>query len=158
MQMNQSSSLDAPSESPLAFVIDDDSRVSGSITAALAEQGIRVECFQTAKSALAAFDQNQPVVIFLDVALLQSDAIDVLKGLGARRYRGVVQLMSGGNLSLLEAVQRIGVRQGVLLGLPLRKPLSRESIAKVIVSIDLRKTVACPDTAAAPMLRSSTGD
>jgi hypothetical protein len=37
---------------------------------------------------------------------LRSDAIDVLRALGERYHGGVVQLMSGGRPSLLEAVAR----------------------------------------------------
>lgn len=55
-------------------------------------------------------------MIFLDVALINSDAIDVLNGLGKRKYRGLVHLMSGGRAALLEAVQRLGVRNGVAFG------------------------------------------
>jgi DNA-binding NtrC family response regulator len=146
--MNETAAC-AGADPRLAFVIDDDARVSAFVAAALSEQGIGVESFQTAKAALNALDRADPAVIFLDVALLQSDAIDVLRGLGERQYRGVVQLMSGGNLSLLQAVQRIGVRHRVTLGLPLRKPVSREAIAQVIASIGFPTTLPQPETTAA---------
>jgi hypothetical protein len=71
----------------------------------------------------------------LDVALLQSDAIDVLRGLGERRYGGTVQLMSGGRPSLLEAVRRIGVRHGIKLATPLNKPFAREAITQIVKNL-----------------------
>ncbi len=113
----------------LALVIDDDAKVREFIAATLAQLGLKVATFQTAKEALAALDGGHPGIIFLDVALLRSDAIDVLRGLGERRYGGVVQLMSGGRQMLLEAVQRIGVRHGIKLAAPLNKPFAREAIA-----------------------------
>lgn len=119
----------------LAVIIEDDAEVRQQIEIALVDLGMRVESFQSAKDALASIDQNSPVVIFLDVALLNSDAIDVLHGLGERHYGGVVQLMSGGRPSLLEAVQRIGVRQGVKLATPLNKPFAPPAIAKLIESL-----------------------
>src|SRR5690242_21866764 len=82
---------------PLAFVIDDDTQISDFVARTLIEHGVDVATFQTAKPALAAIEQRSPAVVFCDVALLQSDAIDVLRGLGAQHYPGVVQLMSGGN-------------------------------------------------------------
>jgi hypothetical protein len=64
--------------------------------------------------------------------LLRSDAIDVLRGLGKRRYGGTVQLMSGGKPSLLQAVQRIGLRHGINLATPLNKPFTRDTIARTV--------------------------
>jgi DNA-binding NtrC family response regulator len=121
-----------------AMVIDDDVRVGEFIESTLARSGMRVAVYQMAQHALASLDSGRPVLIFLDVALLRSDAIDVLRGLGERRYGGVVQLMSGGRQSLLEAVQRIGVRQGLALSVPLNKPCSQDSIMRVVESLRVR--------------------
>ena len=135
----------ATSDQHLALVIDDDARVHEFVAATLAEHGIRVGSFQTAKTALEAVDGTAPTVIFLDVALLESDAIDVLNGLGKRNYRGVVHLMSGGRVALLEAVQRLGVRNGVTLGPHLTKPVSREAIVQVITRMGLSNSPLQPD-------------
>jgi len=116
----------------LAIVIDDDAEIRRFIESALAQLGMKAASFDMARDALAAIDQNHPAIIFLDVALLRSDAIDVLRGLGSRRYGGIVQLMSGGRPSLLEAVQRIGVRHGIRLTTPLNKPFAREAIVLVL--------------------------
>lgn len=119
----------------LALVIDDDARIFQFVAETLAAHGIKALSFKTAAAALAALDGDQPAIIFLDVALLESDAIDVLGGLGARRYRGTVHLMSGGRPSLLEAVQRIGARHGVKLGQTLNKPVARDAIVEVIAHV-----------------------
>jgi len=118
----------------LAVIIDDDTKVRQFVSTTLVQLGMRVAAFETAKEAFVAIDEQRPAVIFLDVALLRSDAIDVLRGLGERRYDGIVQLMSGGRPSLLEAVQRIGVRHGIKLPPPLNKPLTREAILQVFES------------------------
>ncbi|MBV1698890.1 MAG: response regulator, partial [Hyphomicrobiales bacterium] len=101
--------LHAAIDPSFAFVIDDDAELRRFVTATLKQLGMRVADFEMAKDALASLDSVHPAVIFLDVALLRSDAIDVLRGLGERRYAGRVQLMSGARPSLLQAVQRIGV-------------------------------------------------
>jgi DNA-binding NtrC family response regulator len=134
----------------LAVVIEDDIKVRQIIEAALRQLGMRVEAFPAAKEAFASIDRCRPVIIFLDVALLRSDAIDVLRGLGERRYGGVVQLMSGGRPSLLEAVQRIGVRAGIKLAVPLNKPFAREAIVQVMESLRLPGAIATVDREAAP--------
>jgi DNA-binding NtrC family response regulator len=133
--MSEAEAVRAPPDSRLAFVIDDDARVCQFVSAALAELGLTARKFQTAKEALAALDGGHPAVVFLDVALLQSDALDVIRGLSARDYRGVVQLMSGGNPSLLQAVERIGVRHRLNLGVPLQKPFERDAIVGLVASL-----------------------
>lgn len=119
----------------MALVIDDDAELRRSMATTLAQLGMKVATFAMAKDALASLDQSHPVVIFLDVALLRSDAIDVLRGLGERRYGGTVQLMSGGRPALLEAVQRIGVRHGIKVAAPLSKPFARETIAQIVAGL-----------------------
>jgi DNA-binding NtrC family response regulator len=120
----------------MALVIDDDIKLRDFVAGELIDLGMTVATFDIAKDALAALDTCHPAVIFLDVALLRSDAIDVLRGLGERRYGGTVQLMSGGRPSLLEAVQRIGVRHGIkVAAAPLNKPFAREAIAQIVASL-----------------------
>jgi DNA-binding NtrC family response regulator len=129
----------------LAIVIDDDAKLREFVESTLAQLGMKVASFQMAKEALEAIDRGHPGIIFLDVALLRSDAIDVLRGLGQRRYAGLVQLMSGGRPSLLEAVQRIGIRHGIRLATPLNKPFGREPIVQVIASLQSRDPAATAD-------------
>ena len=126
---------DGPVDPLLAVVIDDDAKVRNFLGMALTQFGMKMASFDIANDALAAIDETPPAIIFLDVALLRSDAIDVLRGLGARRYSGTVQLMSGGRPSLLDAVQRIGVRHGIRLVTPLNKPFTHQAIAQVIESL-----------------------
>ncbi len=116
----------------LAYVIDDDATMRQFISTTLSQLGMTVVTFQDGKEALASLDGVHPAVIFLDVALLQSDALDVIRGLGDRSYGGMVQLMSGGRPSLLDAVRRIGVRHHMKLATPLPKPFERDAIVQLV--------------------------
>jgi DNA-binding response OmpR family regulator len=118
-----------------AFVIDDEPAVHRFVATACTAQGFEVESFTTAKAALAALGGSHPAIIFLDVALSQSDAIDVLIGLGERHYCGVVHLMSGGRPQLVEAVQRLGGRHGVRLASPLGKPVNLADIVQAVTAM-----------------------
>jgi CheY-like chemotaxis protein len=80
---------------PFALVIDDQEPICRVVAMALAQLGVESASYLTAKPAIASLDQRMPEVIFLDVALENSDAIDVIKGLHEKRFRGVIQLMSG---------------------------------------------------------------
>jgi DNA-binding NtrC family response regulator len=116
----------------LAIVIDDEPNVRDLVGTTVTQLGMKIAGYVTAKQALASIDTCHPAIIFLDVALLQSDAIDVIKGLSERHYGGIVQLMSGGRPSLLQAIERIGVRHHMRLAPPLNKPFDREAIVRVI--------------------------
>lgn len=129
--------LPASGEIAHAFVIDDEVGVCRFLTAALANLGLSAEVFHTADEAIAALDRGNPDIIFLDIALGGSDAVDIIRALGARRYRGLVQLMSGIKSALLEDVYRIGALHGLNMCPPLTKPFRSASIAKAIASVSL---------------------
>src|SRR5262245_2394769 len=96
-----------------AFIIDDEEGICRLITLTLAALGVKSEFFPTAGEACAALEHRRPALIFLDIALKGSDAIEVLRKLGEKSYTGTVQLMSGSNQLLLEDVRRVGIRHGL---------------------------------------------
>ena len=117
---------DLGSATPRAFVVDDEDGICQLIMMTLATMGVEAKKFHSAADAVAALDHELPAIIFLDVALQKSDAIDVIRGLGERGYGGVVQLMSGSNVDLLEDVRRVGARHGLNMRPPLSKPFRAE--------------------------------
>jgi DNA-binding NtrC family response regulator len=126
---------------PFAFVIDDQAEICRLVATTLATLGIECDAFPSAKPAIASLDRRRPAVIFLDVALEQSDAIDVIKGLSDKNYAGTVQLMSGSRPSLLEAIQRIAQRYGLTLCVPLQKPVTPDAVRAVAESLGLARDV-----------------
>ena len=70
-------------DTQLAVVIDDDEEVRRFIAAVITPLGMPVESFEAANEAFATIHSCHPAIIFLDVALLRSDAIDVLRGLAS---------------------------------------------------------------------------
>src|SRR6476469_6627497 len=133
----------AQSAAPCAFVVDDEEGICKVIAMTLTTMGVTSEKFHTAPEAVAALDKGLPSIIFLDVALKKSDAIDVIRGLGERSYRGIVQLMSGSNVELLEDVRRIGARHGLTMRPPLTKPFRAESIRHIIRETHLADSPLC---------------
>jgi DNA-binding NtrC family response regulator len=128
---------EAMTAAPFALVIDDQEAVCRTLAMLITGLGVESATYQSAKLAIASLDQRRPELIFLDIALEQGDAIDVLKALSEKRDAGVVQIMSGGRLALLEAVQRMGARYGLALRPPLQKPFRAAAIREVIVSLGL---------------------
>ena len=118
--------------SPRAFVVDDEDGICKLITMTLATMGVEAETFHNAREAVAALDRQLPAIIFLDVALEKSDAVDVIRGLGERGYGGIVQVISGSNAELLEDVRRIGARHGLNMRPPLSKPFRAAQIRHIV--------------------------
>jgi DNA-binding NtrC family response regulator len=124
---------------PFALIVDDQENVCRVVATALTDLGVESASHATAKPAIFSLDQRRPDAIFLDVALEQSDAIDVIKGLSEKHYTGIVQLMSGGRVPLLEAIRRIGARYGLVLRPALQKPFRGEALRRAIVSMGLAR-------------------
>jgi DNA-binding NtrC family response regulator len=151
---SSNSLLDAPiaisshvhntNETAFALVIDDEKNISELVATTLGELGIESATFSTAKPAVASIDQRWPVIIFLDVALEQSDAYDVIRGLSEKHYDGIVQLMSSGRPWLLAALQRLATRHGLRLCPPIQKPIRSDTIRAVIASVGLTDCPSLP--------------
>jgi EAL domain-containing protein (putative c-di-GMP-specific phosphodiesterase class I)/CheY-like chemotaxis protein len=129
---------------PDVFVIDDEAGICRFISFTLEAMGLVTESFHSAQDALGAMKGSQPEIVFLDVALGDSDAVDVIRSLGELGYTGVVQLMSGNRSSLLNDVHRIGVFHGLNMCPPLEKPFRKDAVQRAVASLPLydRPTVA----------------
>ena len=117
---------------PRVFIIDDEESICKFISTAVSSMDYEADYFTNATDALPALDHCSPAVIFLDIALGGSDAIEVIRLLGKRQYRGVVQLMSGSNAAILENVRRVGEWHKLIMRPPLKKPFRIDAIRKVL--------------------------
>ena len=124
--------LPASALRPRVFVIDDEEGICKFVSAAVASLAMRPTISPAPRSPLRALKHCSPAIIFLDIALGGSDAIEVIRMLGQRQYRGVVQLMSGSNPEILEDVRRIGERHKLIMRPPLKKPFRIDAIRKVL--------------------------
>jgi EAL domain-containing protein (putative c-di-GMP-specific phosphodiesterase class I)/CheY-like chemotaxis protein len=127
-----------------AFIIDDEEGICRLITLTLAALGVKSEFFHTAGEACAALEHRRPALIFLDIALKGSDAIEVLRKLGEKSYTGTVQLMSGSNQLLLEDVRRVGIRHGLNMRPPIEKPFRLETIRQAVDSVQMQAKAERP--------------
>jgi EAL domain-containing protein (putative c-di-GMP-specific phosphodiesterase class I)/CheY-like chemotaxis protein len=122
---------------PDAFVIDDEDGIRKFICAVLEDLGVLAQGFPTADEAISALEHGKPDIVFLDIALGQSDAIDVIRMLGQRHYSGMVQLMSGSRSALLDDVHRVGAKHGLNMCPPLEKPFRKEAIRRAVARLPL---------------------
>jgi DNA-binding NtrC family response regulator len=115
------------------LVAADDPAVRRVLELAIARCGLELKGFGTAREVLEACRQALPDILFLDLALKGSDAIDVIRSLGEVHFRGAVQLISGHH-SLLDNVNNTGERQGLTMLPPLPKPFRAAQVEEIITS------------------------
>lgn len=143
----------AASSGALCFVVDDEPAIGRFIDLAARGFGVEVEQFLDLPSMSVALTQRAPRLIFLDVSLGASDAIEAIRLLSTIEYRGVVQLMSGRDAALLDDVRLIGERHGLRMRPALSKPFRVDAVKKVIDEEELLSgalpQIATPDTAEA---------
>jgi EAL domain-containing protein (putative c-di-GMP-specific phosphodiesterase class I)/CheY-like chemotaxis protein len=137
-------SVDAPSVVPglpaaartplraVCVVIDDDPGIQNIIASAGTPIGFRAVGFRSADKALKAIQGIKPTLLFLDISLERSDAIDVIRGLDAAGFAGAVQLMSDRDMHTSEEVKRVGERHSLIMLPPLRKPLGVDTVRAVL--------------------------
>jgi|SRR6185312_981925 len=113
------------------LVADDDPAIRRVLELAVARCGLELKGFGTAREVLEACRQAQPDILFLDLALKGSDAIDVIRSLGEMQFRGAVQLISGHH-SLLDNVKNVGERHGLMMLPPLPKPFRAAQVEEII--------------------------
>jgi EAL domain-containing protein (putative c-di-GMP-specific phosphodiesterase class I) len=113
------------------YVVDDETGIRQLISMVLKPMGVQIEEFASAQALLEGLDRGHPQLIFLDISLEKSDAIEVLHGLAKARYSGAINLMSGRHGSLLEDVRKIGERHRLRMLPALLKPFEVATIRAI---------------------------
>jgi EAL domain-containing protein (putative c-di-GMP-specific phosphodiesterase class I) len=109
-------------------VIDDDPRICAWISRVLQKFGATSLALSNAGSLAGALAATHPAIVFLDVGLERSDAIDGIRVLGERGFQGRVQLISGKDPALLNDIRTIGEQHGLKMQAPLSKPIRSEQL------------------------------
>ncbi len=128
-------------------VIDDDPDICALISRVLSKIGITSVALSSAEALAGALKTIQPSVVFLDVALDRSDAIDGIRVLRQIGYSGAVQLISGKDSELLENIKAVGERNGLKMLDPLRKPFRSEHLRRLFANGEFAAPSASVDAA-----------
>jgi FixJ family two-component response regulator len=110
-------------------VVEDDAAVRTVIALALRGFEVQAPDFTSTEEVLQTCDRVAPDVVFLDIALQNFDAVDVIRALGSEGYRGAVQLVSGHH-TLMHAIRRIGERNGLTMLEPVAKPFHASTLRR----------------------------
>jgi EAL domain-containing protein (putative c-di-GMP-specific phosphodiesterase class I) len=112
-------------------VIDDDPDICRLISHVLSGIGVSSLGLHSAGALEDALTSVRPSVIFLDIAMGRWDAIDGIRILEQTHFDGAVQLISGKDASLVDAVKAIGERHGLRMLEPLQKPFRSEHLRRI---------------------------
>ena len=121
----------APVSAYDCVVIDDDPDICRLISHVLSGIGVSSLGLHSAGALEDALMSARPSVVFLDIALGRWDAIDGIRILGQTRFDGAVQLISGRDRDLVEAVRAVGERHGLKMLEPLQKPFRSEHLRRI---------------------------
>jgi EAL domain-containing protein (putative c-di-GMP-specific phosphodiesterase class I) len=115
----------------VCFIVDDETGIRQLISTVLKPMGVEVEEFGSAQTLMKGLARRHPQLIFLDISLERSDAIEVLRALAAQSYSGDVNLMSGRHGQILKDIEKIGGRHGIRMLPPLAKPFDVADVRKI---------------------------
>ena len=117
---------------PLCFVVDKEESHRHFVSLALQSYGIETALFAKPHSLREGLSRRTPDLVLLDVPATAGDAMDAVKALAERSYRGPVQLMSAGGAADSESVAQFGQRSSLRMLAALQKPIDRSVIRKVV--------------------------
>jgi FixJ family two-component response regulator len=117
----------------LAFVLDDEARLGLALCRMLGTIGIEARQFVDHDSFLGQLEPCNPDLVFLDLALGESDAIDIIHQLEARKFQGRIMLISGRDIHTLLEVERIGKAHGLHMLPSLPKPFRMADVKECLL-------------------------
>ena len=120
-----------PAQRRRCFIVEDEPAIRKVFYAALGSE-MDLGGFSSAQELLDGWRPDHPDIIFLDIALDRSDAIDVIRALATRKYRGAVQIVSGRDRILQDQVKRVGEQHGLNMLPPLQKPFRAAQLQALV--------------------------
>ena len=122
---------------PLCFVIDTDESIRHFLSLILHGAGIDTEEIADGNTLRAALARREPDLVVLDIPLESAEAIPCVVALGACKYRGPIQLISGRGSAVLAHVKSIGEQQSLQMMPVLRKPFETNVVLKILENLKL---------------------
>jgi EAL domain-containing protein (putative c-di-GMP-specific phosphodiesterase class I)/FixJ family two-component response regulator len=135
MPNSQPSGVCLNSTGPLAYILDDEPQVRAIVGKILASIGFVPHQFAAPAALFADLKTAIAELVVLDLALGQSDAIEVIRHLETFGYKGKVLLISGRDHGTLAEIQRIGERHGLTMLPSVQKPFRVTDIKNSLAAV-----------------------
>src|SRR4029078_1602085 len=127
----------APDGAPLCYVVDEESSIRHFLSLVLHGSGVDTVEFPDGAAMRKTSEARAPALVFHNISLESTDAIESVVALGKLRYRGAVQLMSARGAAGLEHVKAIGTKHKLQMMPVLKKPFETDTIVKIIQELKL---------------------
>jgi EAL domain-containing protein (putative c-di-GMP-specific phosphodiesterase class I) len=127
---------------PLCFVVDEEGSIRHFLSLILHGSGIDTEEFPDGASFRKAMEKRNPHLVFHNIGLESSDAIESMVSLGKRGYFGFVQLMSNRGSAVLEHVKSVGEQHKLQMLPVLKKPFETSAIVKIMQELKIGHPVS----------------
>jgi len=127
----------APEGAPVCYVVDEEPSIRHFLSLILHGAGVDTVEFPDGSSMRKAVEARPPALVFHNISLESTDAIESMIALGRLKYRGAVQLMSGRGAAVLEHVKGIGAQHKLNMMPVLKKPFETDTIIKIIQELKL---------------------
>jgi EAL domain-containing protein (putative c-di-GMP-specific phosphodiesterase class I)/FixJ family two-component response regulator len=111
-----------------AYVLDDEAEIGKLVCQVLGKCGFAPQQFTSPAPFFAALKNAAPDLVVLDLALGQSDAVEVIRHLEVLDFKGKVLLISGRDEGTLIEITQIGERRGLAMLPPLAKPFRADDL------------------------------
>lgn len=116
----------------LCFIVEDEPEIAQVIAKVLKAAGLQVEVYGSVSGLMKGLARHHPKLMFLDVSLEKSDAVEAVHGLARLNYRGDISLMSGRHGQLLDDIRKVGERHGLRMLQALYKPFDLATIRGIV--------------------------
>ena len=128
------------------IVLDDDEAIADYLASVAIGCGWRVHPVLQQDAFQHLVITSPPDAIMLDLQLADSDGVEQLHFLHAKRYRGSIVLMSGFDARVLSSAQQIGHSLGLNIVAVLEKPVPLRRVREVLADIAQAPASNAPDT------------
>jgi FixJ family two-component response regulator len=109
-------------------VLDDEARIGSVLCRMLDTLGIEARAFTAAGEFVTELKSQKPDLVLLDLALGQTDAIEIIHQLEACAFKGRIVLVSGRDGTIMMEVERIGWAHGLAMLPSLAKPFQIDDV------------------------------
>lgn len=118
------------------LLIDDDPEFGDFVRRVAETCGFEVHVMQEPKSFIANYEQLAPDLIALDLAMPETDGIELLRFLAAQGCHVPVLIVSGFDERLIETARRLGTERGLRMAGVVAKPVRVSELSAVLRSFD----------------------
>ena len=122
---------------PVCFVVDEEPSIRHFLSLILHGSGIDTEEFADGASFRKAMERRNPDLVFLNIGLESSEAIESVVALGKSGYFGFVQLMSNRGSAVLEHVKSVGEQHKLQMLPVLKKPFETSAIVAIMQELKI---------------------